>query len=202
MTDFTRRQALTFGAAAATVLAQSGPAFALSESDAKAHVGRTLDDLLALLKTPGSSSSRAPRLRQIMETRSNLPLVAKFSAGRVWREMSSDQQNRFVDAFSHYIAVTYARRFDEYSGNPDIALGRARDAGRKGWLVETPIKLPSGDKAVVEWLVSDRAGAIQVVDMIIEGISMAATQREEIAAKFKKRGNDVEALITDLKSAI
>ena len=118
------------------------------------------------------------------------------------REMSNDQKSRFTDAFSHYIAVTYARRFDEYSGDPKIDLGRVRDAGKKGWLVATPINLPNGEQAAVEWLVSDRAGATQVVDLIVEGISMAATQREEIGAKFKRRSNDVEALIRDLKGAL
>ncbi|MEM7058724.1 MAG: ABC transporter substrate-binding protein [Pseudomonadota bacterium] len=197
----TRRILLT-GAAAIAVMGSANTALALSESDAKDHVSKTLDDLLALLRTPGNATSRAPRLRQIMETRANVPQLAKFSAGRVWREMSGDQQSRFVDAFSHFISITYARRFDEYSGDPKIALGRSRDAGRKGWLVETPINLPNGEKAAVEWLVSDRAGSTQVVDLIVEGISMAVTQREEIGVKFKQRGNDVEALIKDLKAAI
>lgn len=196
------RRSLVAGTAAFAVMAPAGAAFALSEGDAKAHVSKTLDDLLALLRTPGNATSRAPRLRQIMESRANVPQLAKFSAGRVWREMSGDQQSRFVDAFSHFISVTYARRFDEYSGDPKIDLGRARDAGRKGWLVETPIKLPNGGKAAVEWLVSDRAGPVQVVDLVVEGISMAVTQREEMASKFKQRGNDVEALIKDLKTAI
>jgi len=157
------RRSLVAGTAAIAVMAPAGAAFALSEGDAKAHVSKTLDDLLALLRTPGNATSRAPRLRQIMETRANVPQLAKFSAGRVWREMSGDQQSRFVDAFSHFISVTYARRFNEYSGDPKISLGRARDAGKKGWLVETPINLPNGERAAVEWLVSDPAGSVQAV---------------------------------------
>ena len=54
-----------------------------------------------------------------METRGNMPQIAQFSAGRVWREMSPQQQQKFVDAFSSITSpVTYARRFSEYSGNP------------------------------------------------------------------------------------
>lgn len=196
------RRNMMVAAAGAALFAQTGTALALSEGDAKAHISRTLEELLALLKAPGNPNTRAPKLRQIMETRANVPQIAKFSAGRVWREMSDDQQSRYTDAFSHYISVTYARRFDEYAGDPKIDLGRSIDAGRKGVLVQTPLTLPDGTKVAVEWLVSDRGGSTQVIDLILEGISMAVTQREEMASKFKQRGNDVEALINDLKTAI
>jgi phospholipid transport system substrate-binding protein len=177
------------------------PARALNAEQAKAHVETTIDELTALLRQSGGPAARAPQLRQIMESRANLPQVAKFSAGRVWREMTPEQQQRFVDAFSHYVAVTYSRRFDEYSGNPDIRMGRAIDAGQKGILVQTPIHQEQGQPIAVEWLVSDRGGRVEVIDLVIEGVSMATTQREEIAAKFQQRGQDVEALITDLAAA-
>lgn len=193
------RRAVVIGAASAAAL--SGlPAWALSDDEARALVTKTIDELKALLRIPGSGESRAPELRRIMESRANMPLIAKFSAGRAWRDMSKDQQTRFTDAFAHSVSVTYARRFDEYSGDPKIELGRTLDAGKKGMLVATPIELPTSETVNVEWLVSDRAGATQIVDIVIEGISMAAQQREEIGAKFERRNNDVEALIRDMAS--
>ena len=187
--------------AAFAAMAGGGPAWALTAEQATAHVKATIDELVAMLREPGSPASRAPELRRIMETRGNLPQIARFSAGRVWREMTPDQQARFVDAFSGYVAATYSRRFNEYAGNPDIYIGRAIDAGQKGILVESPIRQQQGTPIAVEWLVSDRGGKIEIVDLIIEGVSMATTQREEIAAKFQSRGQDVEALITDLAAA-
>ncbi len=175
-------------------------AWALDEQDARSHVEQTIEDLRVLLRTPGAATSRAPELLRIMETRANVPLIAKFSAGRTWREMNDDQQARFVSAFGHYISITYARRFNEYSGDPNISVGRVIDAGRKGFLIQSPIQPPSGPAIIVEWLVSDRGGRVEVVDLIIEGISMATTQREEISAMFAKRGGDIERLIDDLAS--
>jgi phospholipid transport system substrate-binding protein len=187
------------GAALATV--GVAPALALTSEQAKAHVQATIGELMALLREPGDAASRAPELRRIMETRGNLPQIARFSAGRVWREMTAEQQQRFVDAFSGYVAATYSRRFNEYAGDPDIYVGRAIDAGKKGFLVESPIRQQQGAPIAIEWLVSDRGGKIEILDLIIEGVSMATTQREEIAAKFQSRGQDVEALITDLAAA-
>ncbi|MEM9139272.1 MAG: ABC transporter substrate-binding protein [Pseudomonadota bacterium] len=199
MVQHTRRQAL-IGATSVAILAGVSPAWALDSSGAKAHVSGTISELKALLQSAGSGASRAPELKRIMETRSDMPLIAKFSAGRAWRDMNTDQQGRFVSAFSHYISVVYARRFDEYSGDPQIDVGRTRDAGRKGVLVETPITLPGGEKVAVEWLVNDRAGPTKIYDMLIEGISMVVTQREEIGQMLARRNDNVEDLIRDLAS--
>jgi phospholipid transport system substrate-binding protein len=198
-----RRTMMAAGLAGVAMAAIAGvaPAFALSAEQATAHVQATINDLMTLLRQPSDAASRAPELRRIMETRANLPQIARFSAGRVWREMSPEQQQRFVDAFSGYVAATYSRRFNEYAGNPDIYIGRTIDAGQKGIVVESPIRQQQGAPIAVEWLVSDRGGKVEIVDLIIEGISMATTQREEIAAKFQSRSQDVEALITDLAAA-
>lgn len=189
------------GGASFAFAAVSSKAHALSETEAKAHVQKTLDDIVSLLRESGTGESRAPKLQSIMENRANVPLLARFSAGRAWREMSKPQQDRYTQAFSRYIAVTYSRRFDEYAGDPQVTLGRAIDAGRKGILVESPISVGNGEPIAIEWLVSDRGGRIEIVDLVIEGISMAATQREEINAMLDRRNGDVDKLIAHLNTS-
>ncbi len=50
----------------------------------------------------------------------------------------------------------------------------------------------------VEWLVSDRPGRVVVADIVIEGISMLVTEREQIAGMLEARGGNVDKLIADL----
>jgi len=50
----------------------------------------------------------------------------------------------------------------------------------------------------VEWLVSDQPGHPVVADIVIEGVSLLITQREEIGGMLEARGGDVEKLIADL----
>ena len=66
-------------------------------------------------------------------------------------------------------------------------------------LVESPIQMPDGKRYAVEWLVSDRGGAVEIVDLVIERVSMAATQRDEIGAMLDKRSGNVDALIQALR---
>ena len=192
------RRALMLGGLSLVAISAPGPAFALSADEAKAHVQVTIDELRALLSQSGTGTSRAPALRRIMETRANMPLIARFSAGRAWRDMNDGQQQRFREAFARFVSISYSRRFDEFSGDPKIALGDTVDAGKKGILVKTGLSSGDGQPIAVEWLVSDRGGRIEIIDIVVEGISLATTQREEIGAMLDKRNGDVEALISDL----
>lgn len=193
-----RRELLAGGIAGMTAALMPLAALALTEAQARQHIEATINELLALLRTPGDAASRAPRLRAIMESRANLPRVAQFSAGRIWREMSADQQQRYLDAFAAYVARVYSKQFSEYAGEPEITIGRVTDAGQRGFLVSTPTREKGGQPIDVTWLVSDRGGRVEIADIIIEGVSMVTTQREEIGAMFQRRGNDVEALISHL----
>lgn len=198
--DITKRGFL-LGGTSLVITAASSSAHALSQREATDHVQKTLNDIVKLLRQSGNGESRAPQLQNIMETRANVPLLARFSAGRAWREMSKSQQTSYTQAFSRYIAVTYSRRFDEYAGDPKVSIGRAIDAGKKGFLVESPISSGDSEPIAVEWLVSDRGGRVEIVDLVIEGISMAATQREEINAMLDRRNGDVDKLIAHLNTA-
>ena len=196
-----RRGVLAGGIAGAALFLTSffvAPAWALTQDQARAHVQATVDDLMGVLRTPGGPEARAPQLRRVIETRGNLPRIAQFAAGRVWKQMSPPQQQRFVDAFAAYVSRNYSRRFDEISGDPQITVGRIVDAGQKGMLVETPASQGRGRPISVEWLVSDRGGRTEIIDIIVEGISIATNERDQIASMFQKRGNNVDALISDL----
>ena len=187
--------ALGFGAAALGGVLPLR-ALAATAEQAQAHVVQTVEEVLRLVQTPGAAEAKAPQLRQIMEQRASMPQIAQAAAGLAWRQMSPDQQARFTDAFINYIARIYARRFQEYEGQ-QIRVTGVRDAGQKGMLVQSNV-IGGGAPIIVEWLVSDRSGRVAINDIVIEGVSLVLTQREEIGEMLASRGNDVEALIAAL----
>lgn len=179
------------------------PAFALSKSDAADYVRVTIDELLTLAGTPGDADSKAPALLEIMQRRAAMPQIARFAAGVVWRDMTEDQQTRFVHAFERFLSVAYARRFQEYSGavgqgGKPYTIEGVIDAGRNRLLVRTKVARAEGAPVLVEWLVTDQPGHLVIADIVIEGVSLLVTQREEIGGMYEARGGDVEKLIADL----
>lgn len=182
-----------------------GPARALSADEASRFVESTIEEVAALLEAPGDAARRAAELRAIMEKRAAMPEIARFVAGRAWRTMSEEQQARFVEAFTGFISSVYARRFNEYAGEvPEknlFTLGGVADAGQKGMLVRTRINRAGEAPVIVEWLVSDRPGRPVIADIVIEGVSLLITQRDEIGSMLDARRGDVDELIEHLAAA-
>lgn len=177
---------------------------ALSDSEASDYVRTTIDEVLALVESAGDSVSKATRLRSIMEQRAAMDQIARFAAGTAWKDMNPDQQARFTGAFGKYLSVIYAARFQEYAGAPGSAdpyeMAGVIDAGRKGLVVKTLIRRPGEAPVNVDWLVTDRPGRVVIADIVIEGVSMLVTQREEIGGMLEARSGDLEKLIADLDS--
>ena len=194
------RRTLIAGLSGVALSAIAQPAMAVSKQAARSHIETTVREIVAILNKAAGGPVGAPALRKVMARRSNMARIAQFCAGRAWRDMNAGQRRRYIDAFAHYISVTYARRFNDFSGTPEITVGRIVDAGSKGVLVASPIAMPNGKRYGVEWLVSDRSGTVEIVDLVIERISLAATQRDEIGAMLDKRGGNIDALIKTLAS--
>jgi len=190
------------GAGAAMVGAALWPwrAGALTDEAARKHVRTTVDKVLALVQAPGDTRSKAEELRGLLESTAAMPQIARFAAGVAWRDMSESQQERFTDAFTHFVSTVYARRFQDYSGQ-QVAIGPVVDAGRRGLLVKSTVTQGQGGPIAVDWLVSDRPGRVVIADIVIEGVSLLVTQREEVGNMLEQRGGNVDTLIEDLAAA-
>ncbi|MEO0429254.1 MAG: ABC transporter substrate-binding protein [Pseudomonadota bacterium] len=174
------------------------PARALDAAGAKDHVRGTIDEVLALVQSPGEATGKADQFRAILEKRAALPQIARFAAGPLWREMSGAQQDAYTAAFKHYVAAVYASRFQEYSGQK-VDLGNASDRGKRGIEIASTVKGGGQAPIKVDWLVSDRPGRTVIADITIEGVSLLITQREEIAGIHAKQGS-IDGLIDFLKN--
>ena len=194
-----KRDFLTTGAGiAAALMLAPGAALALVADEAEAHVQATVDELLALVREPGTAEEKAPRLREIVERRAALAQMARFSAGIEWRSMTEDQRARYSDAFAGYFARIYARRFETY-GEPTVTIDGTVDAGSKGILVKSRFLRTDGPPVFFEWLVTDRTGTILIADIVIEGVSTVVTQRNEITALISASA-DIDAFIDKLNT--
>lgn len=184
------------------------PAAALAKDAAASFVEETIQEVAELVQNPGTAAEKADRLRAIMERRGAMHEISRFVAGTAWRQMDEAQQKRFVDVFTGYVSAIYARRFNEYAGEAEevsdnglFRLGEVVDAGKKGMLVKTSINRANDAPIIVEWLVTDRPGKTVIADIVIEGVSLLVTQREEVGAMLEARGGSIDKLIDHLGSA-
>jgi phospholipid transport system substrate-binding protein len=141
---------------------------------------------------------RVTRFRQLFEADFNVPGISRFVLGRYWRLATPAQQQEFVRQFTNYVALVYANRLAEYSGESLRVTGSR--AAPDGELVSSQIIRTNGQPpARVDWLLNPVAGSYKISDVIFEGVSMAVTQRSEFASFIQRNGGQVQSLITALR---
>ena len=139
-------------------------------------------------------SERLTRFRQLFHADFDGPGIARFVLGRYWRNASEQEQQEFLKLFEDYVVFVYGTRLSNFSGETFKIRGTRADEA--GTVVSTDIISPGGEAPIkVDWrLISDK-GAFKINDVIIEGISMLATQRSEFASVIQRHGGQVSGLL-------
>ncbi len=189
----TRRAALAALAAAAA----AAPARALSPDEASGFVQAVVDEATRIVDAADATNLRVDEFLALFRRTAALGDIGRFTMGPAWRAMSESQRADFLAAFERYAARAYSSRLADVKGER-MTVNGARDAGQRGVLVNSTLTQAGQAPIRVEWLVSDRGGAPQIVDIIAEGISISITQREEFAAMLERRGGDIDRFIADL----
>jgi phospholipid transport system substrate-binding protein len=174
------------------------PARPAAAADPAAVVTSLGNEALKVLGKNVDPSLRVARFRELFRDDFDVPGIARFVLGRYWRLATPAQQQEFVRLFTNYIALVYANRLAEYSGETLRVL--ATRSGPDGALVSSEIIRTNGQPpARVDWLMTPHDGTYKISDVIIDGISMGITQRSEFASFIQRHGGQLESLITALR---
>lgn len=164
---------------------------------AKAFILALSDDALRILDdTTLTQDERDNAYRDILSKGFALDYIARLVLGRHGRSASKEQLEEYTRIFPDYILNIYVHRLTEF-GDEKFIVGNTVAAGKKDIFVRSEIIRPNGPPVSADWRVRIRNGRFRIIDLKIEGISMAATQRERFAAKIAKVGLD--GLIQSLK---
>jgi phospholipid transport system substrate-binding protein len=144
-----------------------------------------------------SDDQRRARFRAILKRTFKLPLIARFTLGRFWRQANGKQRGEYVRLFEDFIVLAYAARFRDYTGE-SFTVGKARAINDSDTAVKSEISLKDGRKIVVYWRVRGKSD-FKIIDVIIEGVSMVITQRDEFTAIIDQNGGNIDGLLTALR---
>ena len=144
-------------------------------------------------------SGRYAQLAPIVQQLFDVPYMAQLAVGPSWASLGPVQQQQIISAFGHYIAATYADRFDSYSGEQLQVLGEQPLS--YGTLVQTRIIQSDGKPVTINYLMRPNGGTWQITDIYLDGtISQLATQRSEFTSILRDRG--VAGLIETLNRKV
>lgn len=194
------RRDLLLGLAAAGALAALGsPAYAQATAQAQSLVTRLSSELTQLVNSGRSEAQILSSFQTLLGQYADLSAIGASVLGPPWRGASSGQKQSFIAAFSHYLSQRYGKQFREYK-NAQIEVTGAKDGGRVGVLVNSQVLRPGQETVNVDWQISAQSGSPKVVNLVIEGVSMLASERANMGAMLDAAGGSLDKLISQLQS--
>lgn len=146
-----------------------------------------------------SQETRQRHFREMLARELDIPLLARYMLGRYWKSAAPEALRAYEDAFAEYVLVRYTTLLGG-AGEIEVFEVVGSTAAENGdVLVETRIGRGDAEPVTTAWRMRDRDGRFIVIDLVVEGVSMAQTQRQEFASILRSNGGRVEDLVTVLK---
>lgn len=190
--------------AAALLVAQSDTARAMQAASPSALINQLVSQATALLKDKQMAEpQREAKFRNLLKAGFDIPRISRFVLGRYWRSATDQQREQFLKLFEDWIVRTYSARFRSYSGETIRVTGTRPESGATTVVLSQFISPGGAPPAKVEWHVRKTGkNDYAVVDVSVEGVSMALTERDQIAAVADRNGGTIDGLNRALQQKI
>ena len=146
------------------------------------------------LKTPGRAEERRQQLEKVIGNRIAYDEMAKRSLGPQWAQLNEEERQEFVRLYAQLLRDTYSSRFDRYSDEKVEFLQETL----QGDYAEVRTRLTSSKFSLdVDYRMLQRAGDWRVYDIVVDGISLVHSYREQFTKII--RTYSYEELVTKLR---
>lgn len=180
--------ALTWGGIAA-----SANSLEASSAFVKQLGDRTIE---VLTNESYSAEDRMAHYRDLLRDGFAVNTIARFSLGRHWRSATPELREEYLALFQVFVLDIYSKRLNAFSGESFTVLESIAIDG-SDTMVSTEISGGDGPPIRVDYRVRSQNDALQIVDVLVEGISLIVTQRSEFASVINRDG--LEGLMDKLR---
>jgi phospholipid transport system substrate-binding protein len=149
-----------------------------------------------------SQDQRSDHFRQMLRSSFDLATIGRFVIGRSWNAATSDQQQEYMHLFEALVIKTYSDRFAIYTGEGFRVTG-VRPESEKDTVITSEITHPDGSEPTeVDWRVRHKDGKLGIIDVVIEGVSLSVTQRQEYASIIQRDGGKLNGLLALMRQQL
>tara|TARA_B100000795_G_scaffold34862_1_gene23013 strand:+ start:1115 stop:1708 length:594 start_codon:yes stop_codon:yes gene_type:complete len=148
-----------------------------------------------------TKEERVERLKDIARETVDINGLAFYSLGAHRKNLSKDQVDEYKKVFAKYFLKSFSSRLAEYS-NPEIEVESKRVINKNYTIVSSILVSTENRPAVkIEWRVYTKdPNNLLIRDLIIEGLSLARTQKEEFSSIINSNDGKIEALLKNLSA--
>ena len=172
-------------------------------SDPKQFIQEIVDEAKKVLVDSNTKEFKTKKLSEMALKTVDIKGVAYYSLGSYRKEFSDEQMKEYLILFEKYFLKSFTSRLTDYS-DPKIDVLSAEILNPKYTIVKSLLIATDKKPEVnIEWRVYTKNPDKPLIrDLIIEGLSLARTQKEEFASVIETNDGDVSKLFATLKEFI
>ena len=150
-----------------------------------------------------TKDQRIEKLKEIATDTVDINGIGYYTLGNYRKTINDTQLNEYKILFKEYFLKSFASRLAEYS-NPEIEVTSKKKLNENYTMVNSVLVATEKRPAVkIDWRVyTKNPNKPMIRDLIIEGLSLARTQKEEFSSIIESNDGDINALFANLKEFI
>ena len=168
--------------------------------EADVFVQSTVNRASEILSKNISKEEKMSGLKIIAKDTVDIRGIGFYSLGSTRKVLNENQKQKYFDLFENYFLKSFSSRLSEYT-NPKIEV-QGKNVINKNYTIVNSILVGSTDRPEVkiDWRIYTKNPDDPLIrDLIIEGLSLARTQKEEFASVLSSNDNNINALFKTLE---
>lgn len=181
------------------LIAAAPVAGAADAAGAEAFAQKLADEIMRdVVKSKTTLEQKQNAFRKIFLSAVNINSTARFTLGRYARTTDKELLKAYTDALTNNIIYTWTERFNNYAGET-ITFNGSRKSDGGDFYVTSKIDIPNTENDVeIIWRIVDKKDELKLADLVVEGVSMLMSYRNEYTSVLQQNGGDVAGLIKQL----
>ena len=165
----------------------------------EAFVQSTVNKASQILSKNISKEEKMNGLKIIAKETVDIKGIGFYSLGSARKDLNDNQKKLYFDLFENYFLKSFSSRLSEYT-NPKIEVQSKKVLNKNYSIVNSVLVGTSNRPEVkIDWRIYTKNPEKPLIrDLIVEGLSLARTQKEEFASILNSNNNDIKILIQKL----
>ena len=163
-------------------------------------VQSTVNRASKILSENLTKKEKIDKLKLIAKETVDIRGIGFYTLGAIRKNLSDNEKTKYSELFESYFLKSFSSRLSEYT-NPEIDVQDKEVLNEKYTIVNSILKATNERPEIkITWRVYTKDPTNPLIrDLIIEGLSLARTQKEEFASILSSNNNDINALFKVLE---
>ena len=164
-------------------------------------VQSTVNRASKILSENLSKDQKIEELKKIAIETVDINGIGFYTLGPIRKTLDQDQKDKYLELFKNYFLKSFSSRLAEYT-NPEIEVKNKETLNEKYTIVNSVLKGTAERPEIkIDWRIYTKDSNNPLIrDLIIEGLSLARTQKEEFSSILNSNNNDINFLFNTLKN--